>query len=473
MNTTIPVLLCVPLLASAAAAQRALQENRPERARSADASVPIARGDEPEAVPVPDGEASSLSQFGITWTFDGSYPVGQFVNGDWWVVGPVTIIGIDPPSLPQDGHRISNGSMVNPSPALGEAQGYDSHAYGQYRQARHYEPRLNVAHGVEPSSPLVLRPNSSLVSTISRPTPGARPQIHTAAVLTVLAAAPPAGSFRPPYSGHNKTTRFRESQLEYSLLARLPRPPSTPELAVVESWFERPWIDHTPGWLGGYIHPHENMPGYGREIAEEVGVAALMLHLDFPESSKRTLLIRLVQLGIDNHGVIRNGGAKAWKSSAGWMSGRKWPILFAGLMLNDPDMMHIGFDRSVEFGEDGQTFVVEETPPGSGVYNNGYGHFTARFAGLPEWGTAHTWKPWDDHADWLGDPYRLCCTANSWWGELLAAYIMDATPLWNHDALFAYQERFYEENVKRGITDWRLFWNDFHREMWRLYRRDY
>ncbi|MFH1801978.1 MAG: LamG domain-containing protein [archaeon] len=39
---------------------------------------------------------ASISQFGVTWTFDQPYPCGQFVNGDWWVVGPVNIIDIDP-----------------------------------------------------------------------------------------------------------------------------------------------------------------------------------------------------------------------------------------------------------------------------------------------------------------------------------------------------------------------------------------
>ena len=33
-------------------------------------------------------EASSVTQYGITWTFDKAYPVGQFVTGDWWVGRP-------------------------------------------------------------------------------------------------------------------------------------------------------------------------------------------------------------------------------------------------------------------------------------------------------------------------------------------------------------------------------------------------
>ena len=37
----------------------------------------------------------SVSQYGITWTFDKPARVGRFINGDWYVVGPVTIKAIE------------------------------------------------------------------------------------------------------------------------------------------------------------------------------------------------------------------------------------------------------------------------------------------------------------------------------------------------------------------------------------------
>ena len=37
---------------------------------------------------------SSLSQYGITWTFEQPARVGHFVNGDWYVVGPDKIVAI-------------------------------------------------------------------------------------------------------------------------------------------------------------------------------------------------------------------------------------------------------------------------------------------------------------------------------------------------------------------------------------------
>jgi hypothetical protein len=75
--------------------------------------------------------------------------VGQFANRDFWVVGPVKIIGINPPSTLISG-RIKNGSMVNPAPGNG-SQGYDnSMPYNTYNAA------LNVAADRSAGNPLVL-----------------------------------------------------------------------------------------------------------------------------------------------------------------------------------------------------------------------------------------------------------------------------------------------------------------------------
>ena len=37
-----------------------------------------------------------LSQNGITWEFENEVEYGQFVNGDWWIVGPVTVNSVSP-----------------------------------------------------------------------------------------------------------------------------------------------------------------------------------------------------------------------------------------------------------------------------------------------------------------------------------------------------------------------------------------
>ena len=68
------------------------------------------------------------------------------------------------------------------------------------------------------------------------------------------------------------------------------------------------WLDHLPGWTGSYLHPSDNMPDYGRDLADLVGQAALTLQLDLPDEQKRPLAIAMVQLGLDVAGVVQNGG---------------------------------------------------------------------------------------------------------------------------------------------------------------------
>ena len=287
--------------------------------------------------------ADQVTQHGITWTFDTDYEVGQFANGDYWVVGPVTIVAIDPPSVIAGG-RTMHGSMINPSPLDGSDQGYDSAMYGTYGPA--YTEGLNAARpngqDLTGGNPLVVPSGSSLVSTISHPNPGERPQLLTAAILTVVDAVVPAGSFRPPYSGNDKSVPANISQIDADKLEVFAPVPSTPTMATVERYFERPWIDHVPNWTGRYIHPSDNMPDYGRDMASRVGEGALMLHLNFPYAEKESLLIRYLQLGIDWYGVLLDGGENNWPPNGGHASGRKWPIVFAGLVLGIDGMKDVG-----------------------------------------------------------------------------------------------------------------------------------
>ncbi len=433
-----------------------------------------------DAAPEDVRRVRELSRFGITWTFDREVPAGHFANGDPWVLGPVLVVRVDPPSRSRGG-RTTNGGMVNPSPRRGMAQGYDSATYGKYAEPGSYVPALNVALDTSPLRPIVLPTHSSLVSSISEREAGARPQLRGAAVLTVLDAVPPLGSFRPPYAGDDKTVRYHVGDLRRDLLANLEQVPTTPPLAEVERMFERPWIDHVPLWFGRYVHPAENMPDYGREITDQVSTGALMLLLDLPLEAKETLLVRYVQLGVDLFGLLQDGCH--WPPSAGHLNGRKWPILFAGLMLGDERMQAIGREYGPEvFSEDGHTFFVEAPRPEQG--------YRERHVGLAEWGTSHATRPELDDPRWFHTEsfppgatqvdlrtqsvkYRLCCTANTFWGQLLAAHVLDAVELWNHPPLFAYQDRFLEENQRRGVGDYRLTWRRFYLDMWLRHRREH
>ncbi len=427
-----------------------------------------------EGVSVDQNGQLNITRFGITWIIsdpDQNYKYGRFANGDYWTVGPVTIVRILPESTDISG-RVMNGSMVNPVP--GNRQGYDSACAGDT-----FSEALNVAPGVSPSNPLVLQNGSSLISTVSFDEAGSRPQLKTAAVLTVLSSIPAEGSFRPPYCGTDKTIQYNVSQLNYSLLASLAPVDQTPALSDIERKFERVWLDHVAGWTGRSIHPSENMPDYGSSMAHDVSDGALMLHLNFTDDQKRTLLIRYVQLGIDNFGIIQSGGIRNWAPDGGHCAGRKWPILFAGLMLNSTAMKNIGQKSGdylyhytnygpgnvppdyIHFQEDGQTFYV--TQADVNITNHYYPPDSADLPeydtsdiGMPEWGIRHSTNPSWDGNDW-NVTYRVI-NAYSWAGFVLSARIMNAdTPvLWNNAALFDYEDRHMAVTALPSLTPaWR------------------
>lgn len=409
------------------------------------------------------GPRVQVRRNGVTWTFARPRRVGQFVNGDWWVVGPVSLVAITPACAAQ-GPRVQHGAMINPDPRRAQ-QGYDSATAGSAECSR-YTDELNVARGVSPAAPLRLPAGSSLVSAVSHPTPGQLPQLDRCAVLTVVAAAPAPNSFRPPYCGADKRARWSADELDETCLHRLPQVPGSPTTRALVSRLENTWLDHLPGLPGRYLHPRANMPDYGRDIADVVGAAALTLNCDLPASDKRALLVVMVQLGIDVYGIVKNGGRFLADGGAG--SGRKLPLLIAGLALHDADLLDAAGRARAAFGEDAQTFYVAETAPG--VFNGGHGGYVEADVGLPEWGIHHADDPSGDRKGWGADPYRRCCTANSWVGFVLAARIMGLREAWEHPALFDYVDRYMQ--IERP-GHWMRSWSPFAERMWERYRADF
>jgi hypothetical protein len=252
--------------------------------------------------------------------------------------------------------------------------------------------------------------------------------MKTAAVLTSLSEVPPPDAFRPTYVGGNKKI-FRASSLRWDRLLQLPMaasPVPTPPFAQYERYLQRPWIDHMNGtWEGDYLLPVDNQPSYGREFARIVGIASLMLNTNASQDQKRRLLYGLVQYGIDLHGLIELGAT--YNEGGGITSGRKWPLLFAGLMLDDASFAPAA--QTSVFHEDAQTY-----------YGRGWYGQRALWQMVMHHGSRQPYqeKPpsqWDDW-DQTSEDYRVCCTVGSWVGQGLAALLMGAKGVWNHDAFF-------------------------------------
>ena len=266
------------------------------------------------------------------WTFSEERRIWRFAAGEIGVLGPVTVTAFEPACFDDEG-RIKNGSAINPHPD-DATQGFDS-AYN----GRAYSGTTNVADGVDAGNPLVVAAGSSLVSTVARAmntateTPFAR-----SAVLTVLASAPAEGSFRPPYIGTDKTVKYNKSVLDYTKLAKLTTVTGQPTMASVKGWFAGLWMDYVGAAPGRAMHTWENSTNnYGQYIHCNLGVAACMLHLNLTDAEKEPLLCRYLQAGIDYAAGIALSRL-VYAADGGHNGGRKYPVVLAAIMLEDPDI---------------------------------------------------------------------------------------------------------------------------------------
>lgn len=400
--------------------------------------------------------ADSAGQYGITWRFDRKARIGRFVTGDWYVVGPVTVVEITPKPLfgqevlasgkwqlinegaikeGKDKDKWSrNGSQLNQRADTLKA-GFDSRLASGF-----YDFRLVT------QPPVVMKPGDALISTISTPEPikhnGHGQPVGTTAILTCLKEPVPIDAFRPSYCDREQKM-YLARNLKRELLYTLPLPEAAPkDLGKWARAFQRPWLD-TVSW--GYASPKENMPRYGREITRGVSNAALLLHLDYAPMEKEKLLVHYVQYGIDLWGIVR-AGYRGWPGHGGFGGGRKWAIIFSGMMLGEPEMRSPSkaFPKC-RFGEDDQTSWGETWT----------GHKVA-FESHPDWRKTPT--ELKHPREWESDQsegYRRCCTSGEWPGQALAARMMRAEKYWDHDPFFAYVDRWTTEDHAKELKEFK------------------
>ncbi len=388
----------------------------------------------------PVGTATSVNQWGITWNFDRAYPVGQFANGDWWVVGPVTIVSITP-------YSSSGRSGVELNPSNYVNQPYDS-------RIAHYDDSLvfNV--------PSEVSPGSSVVKSISRPndipvySDGCRPCLETAAVLTVVESIPPDGGstvFRPPYFGTEKPY-YSIYDLNMDLLPSLSPVGTPPTLAETANRFARVQLDHQIGWQSRALHPEDNMPAYGGDVGRVTGESVLRLMLSDSEEDKMDAIIKYVQGGIDRYHMMKNG--TYWEENGGHMNGRKISVVFAAVMLeNDQMKSDIMNAPDKTFSEDQQIYFSQVANNGEGmslwgiqcaesVYwqriTSGSGPRTcADPYGLVDGGGAE-----------IGGAYQYCCTSKMFKSHALAQHLMpEIKEVWDHSPFLDYVDRWVNHGV--------------------------
>jgi hypothetical protein len=392
--------------------------------------------EEPEE-PMPPGNTHNgmkVSNWSFSWELDREVLMGAFANGDPYVVGSVAIKSSN---IQPAGGR--HGIGLNPKPYENP---FDSRIPGSVA-SRTY--------------PILMLPGDTMVCTQSwlesetgcpdSVTSGGftapRPCLKEAVTLTCLAVVPLEGSFRPAYCGDG-VVRHNISQIKWD---RLPILVSTGSLPSLRS-FGRPWLDahHAAPWIMRYLHPTLNLQNYGRDLTTDYNEAVLVAMC----TQDAALVIRLIQIGIDLHGLYKNGAR--WRSDGGHGSGRLWPILFAGTMLGDTEMVNdVNSSEVGAFGEKCSTYMSAD--------------------GHASWGGRHCYKASDTQEN-----YRYVGTANTWLGAALGARLMHLENAWNHPAFFEYMD--YYVNLpdstfldnKNNYAAWKRSWSAWVLEMWYKYR---
>ncbi|MGD0539778.1 MAG: hypothetical protein ABSC03_19280 [Verrucomicrobiota bacterium] len=477
-------------------------------ARAADASLhrPVTLYTKANAPAAPKPEdlplKESVSQHGITWTFAPPARVGQFVNGDWFVVGPVTVRAIDPRPLygaeiPRreldhmdlerpEAQRVRNGFMLNPPAAMKVA--YDSGVRNWFDSA------------LIQKLPVAMKPGDSLVATISLPKglvlhaplrnniergeEDSSP-IRTAAVLTCVDAPPPPDAFRPAFCDRAPKVHLARD-LKRELLPTAAAPKSLPDIQQYVRFTQRPWVGTC---FFGFEEPVENMPQYGLEYGRVAGISALLLCTDLKPQQKEPLLINYVQVGIDLGGMVR-AGHPGWTCWGGHGSGRKLPVVFAGLLLGDEQLANINESfPKVSFGEDEQTAYGNGWTGAKVVFTGHSGIDVVTGAGRSRgsgWGPYEHTPPtaWKD-GQYTSESYRRCCTSVGWVAQALALRLMHAETAWHHDAFLDYVDRWMFEDDAQFVKtlktatgrefdhDWSRqgqAWDDFVNDMWARHR---
>lgn len=381
--------------------------------------------------------ASSITDGGITWTFSSPRPVGRYVDGSYWVVGPVTITSISPAF-----NGSGNGSMLDPRPVPAP----DGIVYSGYDTRDNYNPTLTV------QTPLFFQNDGqirSLVSTISNLTGGPLPDpygqsnysyLREIRILTIEPSVPPNDSFRPNYLGLTKA-RFRLSDMNLAQFNRGLDPNRYPAQIPAPSMIERIVDGGAFGALSGnwgdrYIRPSLISPDYGQYFARLTGDLALyVLHVNVPY--REQVLRKLIQYGIDVVGAIWEAPA-FYRRDGGQTNGHKIPVfmlahsLFPGALKSS--LMAILSTHP--FSENGQiaNAVPYYTP------NTGYS-----FAGFETTGAIEALHPSTYNAgQFHGVRYKYCCTLTVFSAPWLVVSLLNAWDTWGSNRFREYVWGYYE-----------------------------
>ncbi|MBA4387616.1 MAG: hypothetical protein C0404_06515 [Verrucomicrobia bacterium] len=378
--------------------------------------------------------ATSLSQWGITWTFDKAYTYGTYANGDYWVLGPVTITAVSPAYAAG-----RNGWEVNP--VTEGDQGFDN------RPCVYGGAAFNAA--LIPNLPYTASGRKSIVKSISRTSSIIYSPLQTVAVLTVVDSIPAdngATVFRPPYVGTAKPD-YSVNNLHTNLLPAYARTPGAVSLNWILGKYQHVQMEHKDP--GPQLRPTDNYQTaangdtYGGYVGSDIASATLGLMLNDPPSAKMPALIAYVQSGIDRYHMMLSG--QRWGSGEGYNPNMKLPIYFMAALFQDSTItlgvqalpqawteaaeLYRGRNGTVLFGDTEYWGDPEEKYWGN-IIAGGVGNYEYR----DPYGIIDGSVP--------VDRYQFSVLSPTWKGQALAVQLMPALKaIYDYPILLEYADR--------------------------------
>lgn len=447
---------------------------------------PAAR-DKTTRLPAHASLATSVSYDGVTFCFSGERPVGRYACGDWWVLAPVTITRITPPSMARstDPRYVRKGEVrqyhgtqldyITPAQCKGRTYHFDNiHGFFGFADpkrnsktqfASHYENHLNVDPG-KTGKPLVISKPITVIKSVYLPLSKRRNWRDTQNLifLTVVKECPPEAAFRPSAEPGDKVSKWTTKDVDLSKLPRLPKPETVamPNFAKRKDRQKRPQYNQTGRYdRTRHLMATRNQPNYGREHSSELGKALIALCYDVPPEQKRELAIAVVQQGLDILAMIKAG--KRIKAADGNSNGRKGSAALAALLLNDEDLRKLQDGARNRISEDehfrpvGDGHIKRHRDRG----DRPRGPYTEGMRGVPEFNgqqDARSGSHWEMN-------YRGIVTYTTDLTVLPALLIPGMKAIWNDQPTFDYfdrafaitrphQERgrWFEHNGPRGYT---------------------
>jgi hypothetical protein len=290
-----------------------------------------------------------ITSGGITVTISGSPTTGAYRVNDHYVVGSCTVTGWTPEPTGSGATR-RHGGMVNTDRL--DVQGYDGRMDDQsFEQAYDagVDVSLSLPLALSPGQCLTISASGNLAQTDLDAVGGNAQMLAEGLILHCVAEAPasPSISFRPPYAG-----TIRHTFTTADIVGTLPTfaAPFDPIGTGVfdfqmdaDDWLIRPqnhmrMAAERPSNRMPWRTQQEFYPAVRSKYVTALAALAISDHARKIEARDR-----LIQDGIDIWGCLKatmvDGRNGLFTAGAGYGNGFYFPLLFAGYMLDDEEML--------------------------------------------------------------------------------------------------------------------------------------